>query len=57
MRKINPKDYIEFRLIRPGFSYTRSSFHQMFDAFQKWNPPCTLIGIRENGVEAILDEK
>ncbi len=57
MRKINPNDYVEFRLQRPGFTYTGKSFHQMFHAFQDWAAPCTFIGIRDNGVEAILDEK
>lgn len=57
MRKINPNDYVEFRLQRPGFTYTGKSYYQMLDAFQQWAAPCALIGIRYNGAEAILDEK
>lgn len=57
MRKINPKDFVLFRLERPGFSYSGRSWKDILRAFQSWASPCRLMGIRENGSEAIIDEK
>lgn len=57
MRKIDPRDFASFRLERPGFSYTGSSFKTMLKAFEELPSPCRFIGTKLNGREAILDQK
>lgn len=55
--KIDPKEFVSFRLSRPGFSYTGASWQNIRAAFDNWTPPCILRGIREDGSEAILKQK